>query len=273
MKISCGDLAAILAPDWGGRMLRLIHASAGDLLYPCAAESFDRLRWPKGGGYPLFPYHGRMGNAAFPWDGGQARLAAHPDAAPHSLHGPAHRTPWEVDDHGTDRATLRCLYAADEDWPWSFEARQVFRLDETGLSVTLEIINRDHRDMPAGVGWHPYFPRAETIVSDARWQWPHDDDGLPTGERHRPGPLQAATSSLSGWGYVDLALSGGAKLRITAPVGMDHLVIHDNPRGYTCVEPVSHLTNAPNMDAAPQMARLAPGASLSGEVRLTLLPG
>ena len=271
IEIAAGRFRAVLAPEWGGRMLRLSHAEAGELLYPLEADGFDPLRWPKGGAYPLFPYHGRIAGAAFPWEGQEVRLEPHPDASPHCLHGPAHKAAWEVTEREADAATLRHRHRPDRDWPWAFEAVQRFRLSDTGLEVRLRILNSDARAMPAGIGWHPYFAKAAELATDARSAWPHDGAGLPTGERQSPGNLRGGTLSLSDWSWVDLTLPA-ARLRIEASAALGQLVIHDPP-AYTCVEPVSHLSNAPNLPVEPPyaMARLEPGAALEGEVRVSLV--
>ena len=44
------------------------------------------------------------------------------------------------------------------EWPWTYEARQHFALDEGGLTVRLSCLNTSTEPMPCGLGQHPYFP-------------------------------------------------------------------------------------------------------------------
>src|SRR5206468_10500493 len=78
-------------------------------------------------------------------------------------------------------ATLEFEHAAGA-WPWAFRAMQHFALSPTGLSVALTLRNQSDTPMPAGLGWHPYFPRTPrtTIVADVQAMWLTDDEVMPT---------------------------------------------------------------------------------------------
>jgi aldose 1-epimerase len=73
---------------------------------------------------------------------------------------------------------------APGEWPWAYEARQRFRLDPQGLSLSLSCRNDSDEPMPCGLGQHPYFPcttetRIDTVVSTA---WTIDQHVLPIEE-------------------------------------------------------------------------------------------
>ena len=55
-------------------------------------------------------------------------------------------------------------------WPWAYHATQRFTLTPSGLTVELSLSNQSAAPMPAGLGWHPYFPRTPrvTITADVR---------------------------------------------------------------------------------------------------------
>jgi aldose 1-epimerase len=77
-------------------------------------------------------------------------------------------------------AVLNFHHDAGE-WPWNYEARQDFAIDENGLSVTLTCRNLGPDAMPCGLGQHPYFDcgpetRIDTVVTEV---WTIDEHVLP----------------------------------------------------------------------------------------------
>lgn len=272
VEIAAGALSARLLPERGGRVARLDHLTLGALLRPLdESEAFDPLAWPKAGAYPLIPFHGRIEGARFPWDGRDVRLTPHPAEPGHALHGPAHRRAWTVAEAGEARAVLRLDHGGDADWPFAFAAEQVFELTATGLAVTLTLTDPGEGAMPAGIGWHPYFPKALSISHDARRHWPRrPGTTLPSGEVTAP-PAEIAdrTTFLSDWTSVTLEVVD-ANLTLTGDAVLDHLVLHDDAPGHTCVEPVSEPANAVNL---PDPAMLAPGETMRGRVVLSIEAG
>ena len=99
---------------------------------------------------------------------------------PSPLHGEGWLSSWKIEEEDDRRALLRFDHAPGE-WPWSYEARQEFALDETGYSLRLSCRNTSDGPMPCGLGQHPYFPcraetRIDTKVTDA---WTIDEHVLP----------------------------------------------------------------------------------------------
>jgi len=99
---------------------------------------------------------------------------------PNPLHGQGWLNPWEVSDSTAAAAALVYRHEADE-WPWTYEARQDFSLDDHGLSATLSCRNDSGRAMPCGLGFHPYFPCGPRtrIDTDAAVAWTIDEHVLP----------------------------------------------------------------------------------------------
>lgn len=276
IRIAGEGVAAELAPAAGGRLARLTFG-ARDALAPLGPWSVGGRRWPKGGAYPLIPFSNRIRNARLAFEGRAHRLEAHPDAAPHALHGPAHLDRWRLAEADGGAATLELERLADAHWPWAIAARQRFSCAGAGFVVTLTLENRDVTAMPAGLGWHPYFafPPGSRIAHDSARAWEADDEFLPTRRQQAIAGGEApaeGTFYLSRWTAVDLDLAG-LRLRMTADPLFDHLVLHRPPGGlYYCAEPVSHLADAFNLAdegvAGVGARRLGPGESLSGAVRL-----
>ena len=142
--------------------------------------------------------------------------------------------------------------------------------------------------MPAGLGWHPYFPRTPhtTITAGVRAMWLTDGEMMPTAlaaeppvaalERGVAADAVALDNCFTGWSgravieWPEL----GARLTMTAEAPLDFLVVYTPPRRpYFCVEPVSHMTDAVNQAATGRadagLRVLEPGELVRAAITLT----
>lgn len=220
------------------------------------------------------------------WGGVPHILARNFLPEPHSIHGHGWQRTWAVSGVEPDAVTLTLDYPglpAGDGWPWPYHARQRTVLSDRGITVTLSVQNRGDSPMPAGLGLHPYFPRpAGTQVRAAvTHRWERGDDMVPIGPRAmRPDPIVPTVDGdpldhcFSGWSGVAEIVDPGGVTRITAqPEVFGHLVVFAPDReDYVCVEPVSHATNAVNLDPVAGLdlglKSLQPGETLSGWVRI-----
>ena len=292
LVLRAGSACAVLRPAAGGRVCSLSLARADgspvELLFPYSAQGVDPLRWAKGGIYPLLPYSNRIANAQLQTPEGVVALSQHPDAAPHTLHGPAHGMAWTVLAHDASSATLALDHAASAAWPWHFRSEMRFTLSAHALQMDVRLTNLDARSMPAGLGWHPYFrhePQALLRYQASRW-WDSDADFLALSSRPLPAGESFATARalregtmtdyLSGWdGRLDLSLPEGDVVQLQTGPMLSHLVVHRPPQGgYLCIEPVSHVANGFNLAArgvaGTGSVQLARGESISGPMTLSL---
>lgn len=271
-------------PNAGGRIARLQVREHGlELLQPIdPAQTFDPLNWPKGGAYPLLPYSNRIADAQLHFGGQTHALPAHPQAAPHTLHGISHTLAWTVQTSSPTHAHLSVEYSGAH-WPWPIRAEQHFTLEGTALKVRLVLTNLGETPMPGGLGLHPYFqahPQMQVSFSSRR-QWQITADYLASGaftEQAVDQQLVAANwqtqpyaAYLSQWeGMARLDYPQG-RLQLQADAPLSHLVVFA-PAGapYVCLEPVSHLANGFNLH--PQLGDLTglhtlqPGDSLTAHV-------
>jgi aldose 1-epimerase len=276
--LSADELRLTVRPEWGGRVASFSHARAGDILVPIEVTEFDPEAWPKGGAYPLTPFHNRVRDARFAFAGREAQLASHPSSAPHALHGMASRLPWTVAGQDTASVTLTLHRLADAAWPWTFEVTQRLTLDSGGLSVELAIVNLDTAPMPAGLGWHPFFTPPLAIDQDARDWWPHDAAFLPIGERRdaaeAEAPAPGRTAYLADWSKVEIRQPGSLAIAITADPAFTNLVLHWDAAGYACAEPVTHvadaLTLAERLPSDDAIDTLPPAGRLAGRIDLRI---
>ena len=173
-------------------------------------------------------------------------------------------------------------------WPWAYRATQRFTLTPAALVVELALSNESDAAMPAGLGWHPYFPRTPrtTITAGVRAIWLTDSELMPTALLAQPsvadlargmtGDVIARDNCFAGWSrravieWPEL----GTRLTMTAEPPLDFLVVY-TPAGrpYCCLEPVSHVTDAFNLAAAGRrdvgLHVLEPGEHLRTTITLT----
>jgi len=270
---------AAFQPLAGGRMLYLRHTNHGDLLIPLRDASFDPEQWPKAGAFPLFPFHNRLRNAAFRYDGRLIELRPNAANGTDTMHGPAHRRPWKTTKKSANALEMALGYHADEEWPFDFTAIQHFELREDHLSINLHLTNTDNIPMPCGIGWHPYFipARDAELLTDAENCWnPLGSTGFPErralGDDARNGPIQIdSTAHYSDWTQTSAWIGNGTKITLIGGSRLSHLVVLRKAE-YLCLEPASHVAGAfttlPEPPPETGLCLLAPGETLSGTLKL-----
>lgn len=236
--------------------------------------------------FPLLPYCNRIGRARFRQDGTDYRLRPNFGDHPHTIHGIGWQRAWTVTRTGAADAILVLEHHPDPDWPFAFQAAVRYDLSESTLAVTLALTNRHDAPAPAGIGLHPYFPKASNprLRFSASGAWHNGADALPSGHGavptgwHHAEPRPVMQSRLdncfTGWDGTADILAGPASLRIEADPVFGNLQVFTPPwADFFCVEPVSHAPDAINRhDLSPDqaMTRLVPGATLAGTIRLIL---
>jgi len=287
LSLRAGRLAVDLAPEAGGSIARFTVEGAGndagDLLRPASEAALGSGTGMDTACYPLVPYSNRIANGRLQFEGEVFHLAHNWPGIRHPMHGDGWRHPWQVLHHDRTRAELVYLHecgAAGVDWPFRYRARQYFELDETNLTVGLSIENLEHRDVPAGLGLHPFFVRdADTeLACCLAGVWRTDSEVLPL--QRVPVPPEwdfSASRRVDGMG-LDHCFDGwngeatitwpqrGLRLVLSATEAFRHLVIYvpDGQRHF-CVEPVSHANGGVGQ------TRLAAGATLGGEISFRLV--
>lgn len=238
--------------------------------------------------FPLVPYSNRIRNGHFHWEGKAISLPNNWKGGPHPIHGHGWKTPWEVVEGGDDFLTMEYVHPPDA-WPFGYRARQRFDLSLDALKIELELQNQGATPMPAGLGFHPYFPRTPKcrVFAGIQQVWLTDAEIMPT-ERVTP-PQQwrldkgllveetALDHVFTEWNRTAVIHwpERNARLWITAEGPLNFLVVF-SPQGqdFFCVEPVSHCTDAFNLaekgDPGTGTLSVAPGESLA--VSMTLIP-
>jgi aldose 1-epimerase len=192
-----------------------------------------------------------------------------------------------VDESSEAVAVLRFRHPAGE-WPWDYEARQEFTLDDRGLSLRLTCRNLSDDPMPCGLGQHPYFPCGPTTRLDTQTThaWTIDEHVLPVEQVPAEGRydlrdrLVCGQALDNGWGGWD----GSA--RMTDPdwpftlemssAEAKFFQLYSPPNGGIFVaEPVTHANAALNEPEERWqelgMRVLEPGEAMSLDMRLEVI--
>jgi aldose 1-epimerase len=143
--------------------------------------------------------------------------------------------------------------------------------------------NRAAQPAPAGLGLHPFFPRhPETRIrfrSSATWL--NDADQLPVERVAKDCAAGCAVAEtecdndFEGWdGIAEIVEPDGVTIRLEADAPFRWLRFYSRAdRNALALEPVSHGANALNRPdpAALGVVALAPGGTLSGTIRLSVI--
>ena len=288
ISLSSGPLRLELSPSTGGAISAFEWTGEGGALPILRKCNTPLEKVLDASCFPLVPYVNRIRGGCFTFRGRTVRLEPNMAGDPSPLHGQGWLNPWTVEQAGSSTAALTYHHEPGE-WPWSYEARQEFSLDERGFSVRLTCRNTSSEAMPCGLGEHPYFPcgpetRIDTQVDCA---WTVDKDVLPVDKvaaegrydlRARLACGQHLDNGFGGWGGEAHMSDPGwpYDLRLSSPQAK-FFQLYSPPEGRIFVaETVTHANaalNHPESDwPALGMRVLDPGEAMSLDVRLDVTP-
>ena len=282
ITLRAGDAAVELAPEAGGSVTRYWIARGPvtrEWLRPTPAGALRAGHPYLAAAFPLVPYSNRIRAGRFTFRGRSVVEPLNRPPERHAIHGHGWQARWQPAEVTAATARLEYRHPAGA-WPWAYRATQRFTLTPSGLTVELSLSNQSAAPMPAGLGWHPYFPRTPrvTITADVRAMWLTDEEKMPT-ERVAPpaAPFGRGRDNCfvgwSRWVTIDWP-ELGARLVMRATPPLDYLVVFTPARRpFFCVEPVSHMTDAFNLAEAGRSDTgtlvLEPGETLRTAVVLT----
>ena len=269
LELHAGALRLALRPDLGAAIAGFWHDTT-PILRSCEPAELASSR--PSACFPMAPYSNRIGYRHFRWLGRDFSTAPNFDEGnPHSLHGTVWQVPWRVTGSNSTQAELAVTHQANEHWPFNFDATQSFELSDNALTLRMTLTNIDARSQPAGLGWHPYFPKRSRsrlhVECSERWE-SDPTTQLPTRRVTQAG-IDGEVRHLDfdncfeGWQGAANVRDEKLALRITS--SLPYLVVFTPPaRDYFCVEPVSHVSNAIQMGdpAAHGLVNLAAGDTM-----------
>lgn len=288
IELACADTRVVVCPAIGGAVARFDWHGI-DILRRAPDTAITRAQVRQMGCYPLVPYSNRIGNATLRVGEEVFPLRPNFPPEPHALHGVGWQRAWKVGPRSATSIELELAHAPDDDWPFRFEAHQAIIVAADELEVRLRIRNTDARGMPAGLGFHPYFPLRPGLRLQSEWlgMWKTSQDNLPTecvpvppeADFRQPRPVEGwrVDHCFTGWRrYIGLDYASH-RVELSASEALDRIVCFapDDGRGFIALEPVSHVNNAFALAAPGRldtgMRLLAPGESWQVAMRIAVL--
>ena len=284
-----GALELRLAPGVGGSIARFDHLSSHgrtSIFRGCDGVLQSPLN---AGSFPLVPFSNRIRGGRFAFRGREIAIAPNMKGDRSPLHGHGWLAPWEVVSGDDSHCELVYRHQAGE-WPWRYEARQVFQLDPEGLTIRLTCRNLSNEAMPCGLGQHPYYPctretRLDTQVTHA---WTIDEKVLPVEKvpaegrydlRNRLVCGQDLDHGFGGWGgRARMETPGqGFAIEMTSEDARFFQLYSPASGGLFVAEPVSHANAAMNEpeEKWPELGLrvLEPGEEMALTARWSLIFG
>lgn len=277
-----------LCPEGGG-CITAFRYQGHDVMRPATDAYWQGFEPREAGSFPLVPYSNRIAEGRFTYGGRDYSLPINMPPEPHAIHGDGWQSSWTIEEQNEAAVVLR--YEA-VDTPICHRSRQIFSLDDDGLTARLELENTGPAPLPFGIGHHPYFPRSEglTLETAASGVWLPDDRKIPNKkvaipedwDFSKPKRLAALDLDNCFTGFGGKAEmhwpESGLSLSIAADPIFGHLVVFVPPgEDFVCVEPVSNVTNgihqliAGRRDTGLQV--LQPGAMIEGSMRFSATLG
>lgn len=277
LPLAGGGWTASLLPDAGGAVASLAFRGR-DALAPLPLGADPNTSFC--GAFVMAPWANRLDGGLLPVAGLEYRAPVNRPEDGTAIHGLARDRPWAVRSAASSRAVLTQEFdGADLGLPWRYAARLEVRLGGTGAAVALSLRNRAPTPFPFGLGWHPFFlrPPGTRLRFRAATLFARDARCLPVAAQPTAGvdgdeaAYEGLDTHFAGWDgaaeinrpdlRLRLAASGAwsGNLQVFAPAGGNVL----------CVEPVSHVPDAPNRPAFAEhgpMAVLPPGGALSARL-------
>lgn len=282
------DWTLEFAPEMGGSVTRCQFQGV-DILRP--AVSLDDPRMCSA--FPMVPFIGRITNGKFVFEGHAYTLSPNMPPEPHAIHGRGWQSPWEIQQKGHDVILTQTHVPSENtgdtgNWPWAYHARQSFSAQGKVLRLEMTLTNRANTLMPAGLGWHPYFPKAgASLKADVSAIWQSGGGGIigdrprqlsPANDLRRERPIEMLdldncytarnASAVIEWPERNLGI------RLLSVAEFEYLTVYTPPgEDYFCVEPVSHIPDAINSklkreDTGFQILR--PGETLEGHLAISV---
>lgn len=286
ITLVAGRLKLTLEPVTGGSISSFNWSNGGREFAILDSRSRGRDRVLDMGNFPMVPFVNRVRGSRFMFRGGEVRMSPNMSGDLSVLHGQGWLSPWSIDRAAERDAELLYRYDGGE-WPWAYESRQRFALDEHGLTYALTCRNLSDEVMPCGLGAHPYFPsgpqtRLDTEVTHV---WTIDEHVLPVDKVPAEGRFslrdrlidgQDLDHGFGGWGG-DARISDPAwpfAIELRSPTARFFQVYSPAEGGYFVAEPVTHANAAMNApeDQWPELGFevLEPGAEMTLEMRIEL---
>lgn len=234
-------------PLCGGRVYSLNVNGVELIVGPHDQQVLNGFDW---GIYPMTPFAGRVRFGEFTFNGKNHQLPRR--MPPHAIHGTVDDVEWKVISVSSNSVLMQTSLGSN--WPFAGGVSHSLELSDESLRLVLELTAQE--EMPAQVGWHPWFPRPSKIDAAFPAWMPRDADGMPMP------PTADTLPDLSG--DVDDCFVAGVEppvvtvngRKLTLRSDCSHWVVYTGAKHGVCIEPQS---------GPPNQVALAPTVLKPGE--------
>lgn len=279
VELAAGDWAARLLPAQGGACARLAWRGH-ELLAPLPEGADPNLAFC--GAFVMAPWANRLDEGRVPVAGAVHRVPVNRPEDGTAIHGLARDRPWRVAHLAAGEAEL--VQALDgpacaPPLPWRYLARLSLRLEPEAATLDLSLTNTDAAPFAFGLGWHPFFlrPPGTRLRFRAGALLARDARHLPVAAQDSGGvdgdesAYEGLDTHFAGWDGTAEILRPELRLVMAAEGAWARNLQVFAPAGgnVLCVEPVSHVPDAPNrpaLAALGAMTLLAPRARLAARL-------
>lgn len=256
-----------ICPARGGIVIRA-RLNGQEILYLDKATFYDPDANIRGGIPVLFPICGQLRNGEYEWEGRTYRMRNH---------GVARNRPWDVDQTGADNGSawaalvMRSTPDTRIEFPFDFELRFTYRLQDGSLAIEQEYRNLSDRPMPMAAGFHPYFAVQSKNLpyeTDATRYLDYNDGIVKpfegtvdlTGLKESVALLDAVKPEIA------FPLTEKAKVRLSYSEEFKYIVLWTvEGKPFVCVEPWTALNEA--MNDKEGLLEVKPGETFRADLR------
>lgn len=282
--IQHGEHRATVVEVGGG--LRSYTVGGEDII-----DGYDEAEMcPSGRGQALLPWPNRIADGRYEFGGNQEQLPLTEPSRANAIHGLTRFASWAVKEAGVDGVTMTHRLYPQPGYPYLLDLGIDYRLDGSGLTVTMTAVNVGDAPCPFGAGAHPYLRVGSGGIDDlvlrcpaATW-FEADERGIPRARRDVEGTAvdfrspRAIGATLFDTAFTDLARGddGRALVVLAAPDGSRRVVVWCGPE-FTDLMLYSGDTlgqvDRRRRSLAIEPMTCPPNAFQSGEGVITLTPG
>lgn len=288
IKLKSDALELEILPELGGSIKNLNFISQSTV-----RAIFRDAKEPNNVGetsyFPLVPFSNRIKGGQFLWQQQKIELPLNFLPEQHAIHGFGWQNPWQVEEQLASKAVLTYENTCPN-WPFHFRAKQVISLLDNTLVIQLQVVNLSDKEMPCGLGFHPYFTKTPQVrvQTGTNKMWAVDSECLPTEVVKVPFEAEASSSFVINDYELDNALfwpksqatiewpEWKLKARLSSSNNCSFLVCYSpSKENFFCLEPVTHCTDAFNkFNAGAQdtgVEVLAPNSELTIHMELQII--
>lgn len=136
-------------------------------------------------GQTLVPWPNRLCDGTYRFAGEDHQVPLSEPERHNAIHGLARWANWSAVEHRRDRVVMGHRLHPQAGYPFALDLSLEYRLDASGLTVTLAARNVGRRACPFGAGAHPYVTVGTPTIDDVSLRAPgrrrliSDDRGIP----------------------------------------------------------------------------------------------